>query len=120
MSRWIMEKHLGRKLKSDEVVHHIDENPYNNNLKNLQVMARAEHIRHHATGRQKSAETIKKWRASIPSRKLEQNANWRGGRSLPKQCKDCGVQTNYRSILCKSCSMKRTRKRIKWSTKKKI
>lgn len=33
--RLIMEKHLGRYLKSQEIVHHIDDNPSNNCLKNF-------------------------------------------------------------------------------------
>lgn len=39
----IMEKHLGRKLTNDEVIHHIDGNGLNNNLDNLMVMTKAEH-----------------------------------------------------------------------------
>ncbi len=44
----ITEKHLGRRLKPDEVVHHIDEDKQNNRIENLQVMTRAEHARIHA------------------------------------------------------------------------
>lgn len=43
----IMESHLGRHLKIDEVVHHIDGNRSNNNLMNLRLMARADHARLH-------------------------------------------------------------------------
>lgn len=45
--RYVMEKHLGRKLSSDEVVHHIDENKENNSIYNLQIMTRSEHAIHH-------------------------------------------------------------------------
>ena len=38
---------IGRELKPDEVVHHIDGNKRNNNPNNLQVMTRSEHMRHH-------------------------------------------------------------------------
>jgi len=44
----IMETKLGRKLKKEEVVHHIDGNKTNNNLDNLQLMTRSEHSSHHA------------------------------------------------------------------------
>lgn len=43
-----MERKLGRKLESHEVVHHIDGNVRNNNLKNLKLMNRADHSRFHA------------------------------------------------------------------------
>jgi hypothetical protein len=49
-----MEQHLGRKLERDEVVHHIDHNPSNNKIANLEVKSRADHTRHHA----KKAETV--------------------------------------------------------------
>lgn len=45
--RLIAKAKLGRELKPDEVVHHIDGNPHNNKPSNLQVMTRAEHMRHH-------------------------------------------------------------------------
>jgi hypothetical protein len=48
--RYVMEKHLGRELSSDEIVHHIDEDRSNNDLSNLQIMTREEHARLHRTG----------------------------------------------------------------------
>jgi len=48
--RIIMEKHLGRKLHTDEIVHHINGNPKDNRLKNLKVMSRSDHARYHNTG----------------------------------------------------------------------
>jgi hypothetical protein len=41
--RAIMEDHLGHPLDRDEVVHHIDRDPLNNDLANLMVMTRSEH-----------------------------------------------------------------------------
>ena len=43
----IAEKILNRYLDGTEVVHHIDENPSNNNPANLSVMTRSEHTRIH-------------------------------------------------------------------------
>lgn len=45
--RNIMEVHLGRKLKSDEIVHHVNGDKHDNRLANLQVMTQSEHIRLH-------------------------------------------------------------------------
>ena len=45
--RLIMEKHIGRKLKDDEVVHHKNRNRGDNRISNLQVMTYAEHSAHH-------------------------------------------------------------------------
>ena len=41
--RFIMEKHLGRKLKASEDVHHIDGNKSNNKIKNLEIIDHGEH-----------------------------------------------------------------------------
>lgn len=38
---------LGKKLSSNEIVHHLDEDPQNNNLENLWVMSRRDHGRLH-------------------------------------------------------------------------
>ena len=37
--RLVMEQHLGRYLTEDEVVHHIDKNPSNNAIENLQLFS---------------------------------------------------------------------------------
>lgn len=42
---------LGRWIRPEEVVHHIDENKENNNPSNLEVLTRAEHSRIHAQSR---------------------------------------------------------------------
>lgn len=43
--RLMMEEHLGRYLEPEEVVHHIDNNPSNNVIENLQLFAnQSEHI----------------------------------------------------------------------------
>lgn len=46
--RIIAERMLGRKLRPDEVVHHIDGNKRNNAPENLMVLTRAEHAKLHA------------------------------------------------------------------------
>lgn len=46
--RVVMEAHLGRRLRDDEVVHHRDGDKSNNNPSNLDVMSQSDHARHHA------------------------------------------------------------------------
>lgn len=46
--RAMAEEKLGRFLEEDEVVHHIDGDKTNNNPKNLEVLKREAHTKHHA------------------------------------------------------------------------
>ncbi len=45
--RTVIENYLGRSLYSDEHIHHIDENPKNNSLSNLDIVSKSEHCRIH-------------------------------------------------------------------------
>lgn len=58
--RLVMAKHLGRKLRGDEIVHHIDGNGLNNDLSNLELMSRSEHSKIHARIRTGNWDWLKK------------------------------------------------------------
>lgn len=54
--RVIVERNIGRDLEPWEVVHHIDENPNNNDLTNLMVVEFGAHTGAHSLGRRKDAD----------------------------------------------------------------
>ena len=58
----LMEQILGRPLKGNEVVHHINGDKHDNRPENLMVMTRAEHNTLHHTGTKASPETLLKMR----------------------------------------------------------
>lgn len=45
--RLVMEAHLGRYLEQHELIHHVDGNPANNELSNLEIVTRSEHGKKH-------------------------------------------------------------------------
>ena len=49
--RMIMEQHIGRELKDDEIVHHKDGNKINNDINNLEIISKKDHAKMHALKR---------------------------------------------------------------------
>jgi len=47
LHRYLMEQKIGRKLNSNEIVHHINGNNYDNRMENLEVLSRSEHLEKH-------------------------------------------------------------------------
>lgn len=61
MHRVVFEMFLGRKLKRNEIVHHIDGNRHNNDISNLEMMSQARHASlHHAEANNARNKNIKK------------------------------------------------------------
>ena len=48
LHRLIVEKHIGRYLDKNEIVHHKDENKTNNHINNLEITTFSEHSKNHA------------------------------------------------------------------------
>lgn len=49
--RYLMEQQLGRLLRKDEVVHHINGDPLDNRIENLKVLGKAAHAQQHGYAR---------------------------------------------------------------------
>lgn len=90
--RVIMEQLIGRKLKADEVVHHIDGDRHNNSPNNLQLMKKGEHTSLHMTGWNPSEEWREKLRqANLGKRHTEETkqkiSEAKLGTKLSEECK---------------------------------
>lgn len=94
----IVEKKLGRLLKPEEVVHHVDEDKFNNDPDNLIVFkTKADHAAFH-----KGCEAI-----------LEGDAYWCPGKRSSLQCPICGNKKDRCAAMCFDCRCKLNEKRNK-------
>src|SRR4051794_33948618 len=60
LHRVIVEEREGRRLQSDEIVHHVDWNPINNDPSNLVILTRREHMLLHLHARRRWTEEERK------------------------------------------------------------
>jgi len=54
--KYIMEQHLGRSLKKNEIVHHKNKNRLDNRIKNLELMTYSQHTSFHNTGKSRKGQ----------------------------------------------------------------
>jgi HNH endonuclease len=94
--RYLMEQHLGRKLITKEVVHHINGDKLDNRIENLEVMTPAEHNRHHFKGKQRRGTSRKGIR--MP-RRTTPPWNKGNGTTLQMSCTVCGAIVIRRASL---------------------
>lgn len=77
--RVVMAEHVGRELSRDEIVHHRDGDPLNNEISNLEITSTIEHSRHHMLVHQVNKQCVicSAWFHPLPShRNRDRSCSW--------------------------------------------
>ena len=100
--RLVMEKHIGRYLKPEEVVHHINGDRLDNKVENLQIISVEEHTRTTHIGKKWTGDRKKQ---SDKMKAIRKTRDWYPSEKTKRKI---------------AVSVKRARKKKFWSTKKAV
>ena len=88
-NRLVMEKYLGRELTSNEIVHHINRNTLDNDIKNLKLLSVGEHRKEHIGERYKGElqdKCCEICKELIPNKNAHHPCEWEKIKTCSKSC----------------------------------
>ncbi|HJZ04280.1 MAG TPA: HNH endonuclease [Patescibacteria group bacterium] len=85
--RLVMEKKIGRYLKKDEIIHHIDGDSKNNEIDNLEITSVHNHLKYHLHNseiRRKAGISISKAKKGKPTLQFDKASRKKGAKTFSK------------------------------------